>query len=181
MKKTVIFAVLAAFLSASAAPVKNIYGWSTWQRKGDGGKFERIKPTADLPQGAMKFLPDPEKKRYNIVWYGALKAAPTDRMRFIYTFRSSAETNAGAVVTLKVNARNRSGAWYNQPLKDHATATVAVEPGKTQEIALEVDLSKYEVPEIKTVCPMIGLTDLTSGEVTFTGLKVETVGAPAAK
>ena len=181
MKKTVIFAVLVVALTAVAAPVKNIYGWNTWQRKGEGGKFERIKPTAELPQGAMKFLPDPGKKRYSIQWYGTVKAAPTDHVRFVYTFRSAAETNAGAVVTLKVNARKQSGAWYNQPLKDHATATVAVEPGKTQEIALEVDLSKYDVPEIKALCPMIGVNNLTSGEVIFTGLKVETVGGSAAK
>ena len=83
MTKSVLLAALAlcTMFSAAAAPVKTIHGWNTWQRPGEGGKFERIKPNAELPQGAMKFLPDPDKKRYRIQWYRPFPAAQNDRLR----------------------------------------------------------------------------------------------------
>lgn len=183
MKSSLVFAVFAAsaVLSAAVPTPKSIHGWNTWQRPNEGGKFERIKPSAELPQGAMKFLPDPGKKRYGIQWYKALPATQTDHLRFIFTFQSAPDTNADVTVILKMQAQKQTGAWYNQPLKALAPVSVTVEPGKTQEIALEVDLGKYELPEMKFLCPMIALNNLTAGSVTFTGLKVEPVDAASAQ
>ena len=178
MKKAMFFAVFAAVLTAIAAPPPKLHGWNTWQRPGDGGKFERIKPCADFPQGAMKFLPDPEKKRYGIVWYRALPAQPTDHLRFVFTFRSSPETNSDAAVALTMKAKDQKGAWCKQSLGERRQITV--EPGKTQIIEFEVDLQKGEIPEIGFLCPTITLTNLTAGDVTFTSFKIETVGAAAA-
>ena len=178
MKKAMVFAVLAAALAAIAAPPPKIHGWNTWQRPGEGGKFERIKPTAELPQGAMKFLPDPEKKRYGIQWYRALPAKPTDHLRFVFTFRSAADTNPGVTVALNMQAKDRKGAWCKKSFGERQTVTV--EPGKTQIIEFEVDLRKGEVPEIGFLCPTITLTNLAAGDVTFTAFKIETVGASAA-
>ena len=173
------FFVLSAMFSAVAAPVKAIHGWNIWKLQTDGGKVERIKPSADFPQGAMKFLPEPDKKRYSIQWYAVFPAAPTDHLRFVYTFRSAADTNAGVAVALLMRAKNQAGAWCKQPLAGRKT--VVVEPGKTQEIAIEADLKKAGGPEIKTLCPMIVVSKLTAGDVTFTGVKVEPVAEPAAK
>ena len=171
--------VLSAMFSSAAVPVKTIYGWNIWKHQTDGGKVERIKPTAELPQGAMKFLPDPDKKRYSVQWYAVFPAAPTDHLRFVYTFRSAADTNAGVAVALLVRAKDQAGAWCKQPLGERKT--VVVEPGKTQEIAIEVDLKKAGTPEIKSFCPMIVVSKLTAGDVTFTGVKVEPAAEPAAK
>ena len=180
MKKAMIFTVIAAALTATAVPQPKLHGWNTWQRPNCGGKFERIRPSAELPQGAMKFLPDPEKKRYSIQWYRMLPVSSTDHLRFIFTFRSAPETNSGVTIVLKMRAKNQSGAWCNTSFDEHQS--VVVEPGKTQTIELEIDLRKHEIPDIKSLCPMVTLSNLTAGDVTFTALKIETVkDAPAEK
>ena len=184
MTKSAMLAALAlcTMLTTAAEPTpKSIPGWNTWKRPDEGGKFERVKPSAEQPQGAMKFLPDPDKKQYRIQWYRALPAAQTDHLRVVFTFQSAPDTNANVTVTLKMQAQKQGGAWYNQPLKALAPVSVTVEPGKTQEIALEVDLSKYELPEMKSICPMIAVHNLTAGSVTFTALKIETVAASSAQ
>lgn len=179
MKQAMIFAVvLTAALTAIAAPPPELHGWNTWQRSGDGGKFERIKPSSEFPQGAMKFLPDPEKKRYAIQWYRMLPATPAGHLRFIFTFRSAADTNPGVTVTLSMKAKDQAGAWCGKALGERRS--VAVEPGKTQTVECEIDLRKPEAAEVGSLCPTVVLANLTAGDVTFTAFKIESLADPAA-
>lgn len=180
MKKTLILSALSVALTALAVPPPKLHGWNTWQRPEDGGKFERIKPSADQPQGAMKFLPDPEKKRYRIQWYRAIPASPTDHLRFIFTFRSASDTNPGVAVAFSMKGKESSGAWCKKSFDERQTVTV--EPGQTQTVELEIDLRKHQIPELGFICPTVTLSGLAAGDVTFTALKIETVkDAPVEK
>ena len=180
MKKALILTVIAAAFTALAVPQPKLHGWDTWKRPEDGGKFERIKPSAELPQGAMRFLPDPEKKRYRIQWYRAIPASPTDRLRLVFTFRSAPETNSGVTAVLSRKAKEPYGAWCKMSFNERQS--IVVEPGQTQTIELEIDLRKYEVQKLGFICPTLTLSGLTTGDVTFTSLKIDEVkDAPAEK
>ena len=173
-RKTTLLGIILCLAVMAEDPtplVKNIHGWNTWQRPDSGGKFERIAPSDELPQGAMKFLPDQDKDKYFIQWYKPFPVKPIDHLRFVFTFKSDEATNSDVAISLSLKARNQAKAWCKKPLASPQKATI--EPGKVQELAIEVNLPEQDIPDIATLSPMITVTNLKTGSITFTGVKAE--------
>ena len=173
MKRS-LFAFAAALLALplAAAPMK-VHGWNTWPRKGEGGKFERVKPSADFPQGALKFLPDPGKKRYSLHAYGFDPAKPDQKKKYTVKLACSADLNPGVTIVFSLKAKSASGSWYNLFTKPVSTSLDAV-PGSETQMTLEVDLKPLKAEKLGGLVPYIVVNNLTRGSVALCGAEVET-------
>ena len=170
-----LFYAVAAVVMAlplTAATMKNVHGWNTWQRPGEGGKFERIRPSGDRG-GMLKILPDPGKERYSMHAYGHDPAQPDQKKKYTVKLACSPDLNPGVTLTFLLKAKTTGGAWYNPFGKTLSTSLLAV-PGSEPQMTLEVDLKQLKADKITHVVPYITVNGLTRGSVTIRELDVET-------
>ncbi len=160
---------LCALLPAEA--MKNIHGWNTWQRPGDAGKFERIAPNAEFPNGTLKFLP--ETGRYAIQTYGTNAASPDQCKRYTVSFTSSADVNSDATAGFHLSAKDAAGAWYRIFTPPIATSLTVV-PGTRQQMTLEVDLKAVGADKIAAICPTLTVNGLKTGNIVINDMDAET-------
>ncbi len=174
--KRVLFLLLAwgtAALVAAPVPMKGIHGWNTWKRADDGGAFERVKPDEKHPQGAFRFVADSTAKRYSLQAYGHDAARPDQFKRYTVKLTVSPDASAETVVNFLLKAKNKSGSWYNV-VKPPITQSLNVVPGTAQQITLEIDLKKFDAPEIAQICPLITVSGLKTGSILIDAIEVET-------
>ena len=172
MKRFWLFgAALVLGQQLSAATMKNVHGWNTWQRPDEGGRIERIKPSG-TQGGMLKFLPDPDKKRYSMHVYGHDPAKPNQKKRYTVKLECSPDLNPGVTLTFLLKAK-AGNSWYNVLPKSLSTSLVAV-PGAPQQMTLEVDLKPLKAEKITYLVPYLTVSGLAAGSVTVRMLEVET-------
>ena len=172
MKKVRFAVSVVVFALPLAAASLNVHGWNTWQRPENGGKFERVRPSGGQG-GMLKFLPDPEKKRYSLQAYGRDPARPDQKKKYTVKLICSEDMNPGVTLAFTLKAKDDTGRWYNPFPRPISTSLFAV-PGSEPQMTLEVDLKAENAAKIAYVVPCVVVKDLTSGTVIISGCEVET-------
>lgn len=172
MKRVLCCAVAVAFALPLVGASLNVHGWNTWQRPGDGGRFERIRP-AEGRGGMLKFLPDPGKKRYSIQVYGHDPARPDQKKKYTVTLVCSEDIDPGVTVIFTLKAKKDTGGWYN-PFAKPISISLNAAPGGELRMTLEADLKVLKAEKIASVVPCVVVKDLTRGSVTLRAVEVET-------
>lgn len=163
----------AMFTAGAAEEIRDLKlnEWFTWKSPKNRAKFVRSKANAQYPQGAVRFDVAPGEGRYAATTYGNEKISAGDKFKFIITVKFSEDVNSDVKVGISLNGKNAKRDWYKdyaRQVRPAVTAAFAVAPGKESTAEVEVDLAKYKLPEIVTICPFVSVSDLKSGSVTVT-------------
>ena len=175
LKKTITMSVLMPFLLC-AAPAKHsmrLDHLRTYVNKGQSAKFQPVSPSERFPQGAFKILADKSYPSYRLQIYHHDPVKLTDYKRYTLKFTVSPDVTLAGQLTFGLKPKNAKYAWYGNFIKSKGKIFPLV-PG-THQLTVEVDLKAQKLPKLAYVCPMINITNLTSGTVTIDALEVETL------
>ena len=163
----------AMFAAGAAEEIRNpkLNNWYTWKGKTSRGKYVRVRPNAEFPQGAVRFDVDPGNGKYSASTYGNEKISPNQKFKFIVTVKFSDDVNSDVAVGLSLNGKIAGGNWYKdygKQVRPAVTAKFAAAPGKEVAAEVEVDLAKYKLPDIVLISPFVSVSNLKTGSVTVT-------------
>ena len=165
---------ITALNAAEEVRSPKINNWYTWKNKGSRGKLVRQKPNAQYPQGAVRFDVAPGEGKYAASTYGNEKVTPDKAVKIIVTVMFSGDVNKNVKVTLSLNGKIADGNWYSafgKQIRPPVKAQFAVTPGKESQAQLELDLTRYNLPQLAMLTPFVSVSDLERGSVAVTGFK----------
>ena len=163
-----LFASTIFVTGAEEVYTPKLNGWFTWKASKSRAKFIRTKPNAQYPHGMVRFEAVPGSGKYAASTYGNEKITPDKAVKIIVTVKFSEDVNKDVKVGLSLNGKIADGKWYaafGKQVRPPLKAQFAVTPGKESKAMLELDLTKYDLPQLAMLSPFVSVNDLESGSV----------------
>ena len=162
--------VLAAGDGKSFLPLHRM---RTYVNKGQTGKFQKIAPSKENPDGKFVILPDNAGSPYRLQAYLHDAAKPDEFRRYTLKFSVSDDVTPAAQLNFTLRPKNRKYGWCGTFRPDTVRQFPLI-PGLHQ-LTVEVDLKRQKLPDLGYVVPVIHVKNLTRGTVTVESIEAETM------